>query len=159
MGKRETEGDVSVSVKTDRKERIWTHKSPGLTCKHSLVRGVGGGRRKGDKVPDIMTATAFLHSLKACWRRFSSRKSHRSNQEAEGQDVHLLICKFIPPTKRNTVKKKEISPSVCARARSVLPAKGATGSRASPGVWGNRKKTWNRKMEAPTPGRGFSGQI
>lgn len=119
VDKREAEGDVSVSVKTDRKERIWTHKSPGLTCKHSLVGGVGGGRRKGDKVPEIMTATAFHHSLKACWRRFSSRKSHRSNQEAEGQDIHLLICKFIPPTKRNTVKKKKSRP-VCARTHAVF---------------------------------------
>lgn len=44
VGKREAEGEISVPVKTDRKEPIWTHKSPGLTCKHSLAGEAGAGR-------------------------------------------------------------------------------------------------------------------
>lgn len=43
VGKREAQGDISVFVKTDRKERIWTHKSPGLTCKQSPEGEAGAG--------------------------------------------------------------------------------------------------------------------
>lgn len=109
--------------------------------------GVGGGRRKGDKVPEIMTATAFLHSLKACWGRFSSRKSHRSNQEAEGQDVHLLICKFIPPTKRNTVKKKKSRP-VCARAL-CFTSQGCNRQSSEPGCAGEQEENMEQEDGSP----------